>query len=630
MNYRTWTILFGPDSAILPGIAGRTGDQDHFPFDRGSIMNRLWKGLLAAWVILGMLGSQFTFAKAAEPTYNPNAEAYVLAQLRSTGAADLAAAFRDATQRVIRGEFIVELFEHPDLQDLPFIKIYNATILGDIQADGLTIPFGVTFDHCEFTGKIELSSTRMRTFLMYNSHAQGSVRLGRAVIEEDLSLYESVYDSAVILFGAYVGGNLVLSTAVFENTANFKDVHVGNFLNAQSVVFNRTVTFESGMIDRDADFSDAVFENSVNFDFFTAARFLKFDGAAFRKDLSFRYSEAGWVDFSGAAFDDSIDLTGIQVANDLDFSGITYAHPVDPFAISQATVSGMVVFTDVSAPAGIRLNDDRFGNIEISSPGQDLALIDLTGSTVSGKLYIHDVNVQDLYAVEFTADTSTTFADLHVSSTLDMSNASIGYFNMDVFTWPSDPEVFNLRGMDYADIGMVNNDLTDETWIILLAMLDQSAYSPQAYQTLGTFLTEKGHPDWAAEVEVARKVRERDTILAPRSAPWFWSWFLYLFSGYGQRPVLAFIWSALVVGIGALVYRKKDDMRLVDPGAIVPTYNPILYSFDLFLPYIELGIAAKWDPAPERQGAWLYKYVHQLLGWILMPIALLTFGGIIG
>ena len=30
MNYRTWTILFGPDSAILPGIAGRTGDQDHF------------------------------------------------------------------------------------------------------------------------------------------------------------------------------------------------------------------------------------------------------------------------------------------------------------------------------------------------------------------------------------------------------------------------------------------------------------------------------------------------------------------------------------------------------------------------------------------------------------------------
>ena len=59
-------------------------------------------------------------------------------------------------------------------------------------------------------------------------------------------------------------------------------------------------------------------------------------------------------------------------------------------------------------------------------------------------------------------------------------------------------------------------------------------------------------------------------------------------------------------------------------------YNPIWYSFALFLPYIDLGIACKWEPNPERKWARYYKYVHMLLGWVLAPIALLTFGGVIG
>lgn len=59
-------------------------------------------------------------------------------------------------------------------------------------------------------------------------------------------------------------------------------------------------------------------------------------------------------------------------------------------------------------------------------------------------------------------------------------------------------------------------------------------------------------------------------------------------------------------------------------------YNPIWYSFALFLPYIDLGIASKWEPDPRRKWARNYKYVHMMLGWILAPIALLAFGGIIG
>ena len=115
----------------------------------------------------------------------------------------------------------------------------------------------------------------------------------------------------------------------------------------------------------------------------------------------------------------------------------------------------------------------------------------------------------------------------------------------------------------------------------------------------------------------------------PRSGPWFWSWFLDIFSGYGQRPDFAFVWSALVITIGAIVFRREEDMVILDDSDAKPPYNPVLYSFALFLPYIDLGVASKWDPKPDRRFAGIYKHVHRLMGWVLMPIALLTFGGII-
>jgi hypothetical protein len=183
--------------------------------------------------------------------------------------------------------------------------------------------------------------------------------------------------------------------------------------------------------------------------------------------------------------------------------------------------------------------------------------------------------------------------------------------------------------MNYTDIDIGNQGLTEESLLSLLGLVNQSDYSPQAYEALAQFLTEKGHPDWGAEVTLAQKRRERDEVLLDYSGAWFWSWFLDIFAGYGQRPVFAFGWSALVIAIGAFVFRRKEDMCPVGQEAPVE-YNPVWYSFSLFLPYIDLGIASKWEPCLERKWARNYKYIHMMLGWILAPIALLTFSGIIG
>ncbi len=84
-----------------------------------------------------------------------------------------------------------------------------------------------------------------------------------------------------------------------------------------------------------------------------------------------------------------------------------------------------------------------------------------------------------------------------------------------------------------------------------------------------------------------------------------------------------------MISIGAILYWKEEYLVVMDDTDAKPPYNPFLYSFAVFVPFIELDLAEKWEPKPERRVAWFFKYVLKILGWILTPIALLTFGGII-
>lgn len=694
-------------------------------------MKRFFHALVHTLLFLLVVGMPGSSVKASPQTqelvYNSAAEEYVRTELLADGEADLALAFEHEAERVVRGGYIVELFKDPTLQSLPFFKIYNATIQGDIKAEGISIPFNVELHNSTFTGGINLASTQVRTFRIDDSTVAGSVKLDRMVVDGDLALYNSTFEGGVTLFGANISNNLFaraskflstvpvpnsafpfelwttqvgqateftdavfmgevkaddakfgvdlrINSAVFEMPASFRNVQVGNVANFensqfkdwanfdssvfgldarfseaafagaatftnirvgnkadfQKAVFQDTVDFESSIMDRDVAFTGAVFQGDANFNYLSVVRFFDFDQTVLNRGLSLQYTSVGWPYFAGATFNGPVDFEGMVASNAFDLTGASYTDLSAPFTVTLADVTGAVTFKNFTAPAGLRLEHNHFGDLAITAPeGERFASISLTATKVNGDFEMENVATDVFQADGFVASDSTSFKQVNVAQTLDMSNASVGFFTFDQFVWPRNINSFNLRGMTYTDIGLYNLELNDDTWGVLLEMVEQSAYSPQAYRTLAQFLTEKGHPDWAADVELSRKTRERDQILTPRSALWFWSWFLYIFSGYGQRPDFAFIWSALVVVIGSFVFRKEEQMVILDDSEAKPHYNPLLYSFALFLPYIDLGIASKWDPKPDRKVAGIYKHIHRLLGWVLMPIALLTFGGII-
>lgn len=519
-----------------------------------------------------------------------------------------------------------------DLRDNTFnrgVNFYRTHVTGELLLDGSqllgTEPVPGTSFPAEFwTTTVDgLASFAGTRFAGETSFAQAEFYR--------LNMEGTAFEQAAHFNGTTVERSASFKSARFGQLANFKDFTVGNTATFEGATFQDEMIFENGTVERDLSFVDATFEGLANFNYITVGRFCDFIGTTFNDEFSFYYTSVAWPYFYGVTFNGRVNFEGMQASEDFEVDNTSYNYAEEEFHVTVAAVDGAVTFKNFSAPAGLLLSRSHFESLSIETEDKlETEFIDISETDIANELTIGNIRTKKFSAEGASVGKSTNLNRVSIIEELNMRNASIGFLKIDQQPqWPTDPKKFNLLGMNYTDIDIGKQGLTEESLQSLLGLVNQSAYSPQAYEALAQFLTDKGHPDWAAEVELAQKRRERDEVLTRFSGPWFWSWFMDIFAGYGQRPVFAFGWSALVIAIGAFVFRRREDMCPVGQEAPVE-YNPIWYSFSLFLPYIDLGIASKWEPCLERKWARNYKYIHMMLGWILAPIALLTFGGIIG
>jgi len=313
-------------------------------------MRRFFRTFVAAMGILLMIGQPVSPVKAKSSflqldTDSPTEE-YIKEELLADGDADLAVGFKNEGQRVVSADFIVSLWKDPAFQQIPFFKLRNATIRGDINAEGISIPFNIEFWNCNFLGRINLQRAHLQSFNMYDGLVTGAVRLNRIVAEEDVALYSTVYEQAVVLFAANIGGSLLAKDsqfkgtqidegtsapfelwkvqvgqateftnavirgeakvddakfgidvkfdhATFEKAATFKNIRVGNLADFQGATFKSDVSFESSVMERDTKFTGATFDGDANFDYLTVDRFFYFDKTTFNQKFSFKYPTVG-------------------------------------------------------------------------------------------------------------------------------------------------------------------------------------------------------------------------------------------------------------------------------------------------------------------------------------------------
>jgi hypothetical protein len=236
--------------------------------------------------------------------------------------------------------------------------------------------------------------------------------------------------------------------------------------------------------------------------------------------------------------------------------------------------------------------------------------------------------------------------DLENGATLDLNGASVAGLSDDQRSWPQ-PGKLLIDGFTYKSFGDVKDAPSRLRWVAL-----QPEFHPQPYRQLAKVLRANGDDAGAVSVLIAEQdARYRNSYLIRR----IWAAFLKTTVGYGHEPLLTIIWAAIVVLFGWLMVTvglQAGVMRRTWPESIpisgeVPSYerlHPLLYSLDVFLPFVNLHQEHYWWPDADAEGEWsvfgqrvkisgrvlrYYFWLQIIAGWLLSAIFIAGVTGLI-
>lgn len=231
------------------------------------------------------------------------------------------------------------------------------------------------------------------------------------------------------------------------------------------------------------------------------------------------------------------------------------------------------------------------------------------------------------------------------SAILKLEGANVLALNDDERSWPK-PGNLMVDGFTYSGLAPPRDAQNRLRWLRL-----QNGFSPQPYRQLAKFLSSLG--DTAGAVRVL--IEEQDARYANYGlAGKLWGGFLKFTIGYGHRPLLAIFWMLLVVLVGMVVVRaakRAGVMRLTWPETTPPPtgdptirLRPLLYSLDVFVPFVNLHQEHYWWPESQESGDCVilnmklrvhgslieyYLWLQIIAGWLLSAIFIAGVTGLI-
>ena len=283
-------------------------------------------------------------------------------------------------------------------------------------------------------------------------------------------------------------------------------------------------------------------------------------------------------------------------------------------------------------------------------PGSShLKTLYINAVNVKNNLFLKNLAIEDLTARHITVGFQTEFSNLAITNQLNLSAATLDSFAFalasqnDQPVWPKEIELddFSFKsGAVTADAPKPpaksdSNDVqpADETPLprdVTLEFLERANYSQSAFTSYETELTGEGRSHDAQEVFTQmHRARRRSDFKLANPATWLTTLFDYFqeyFLGYGRSVVPPLVWSLVFIALGTLLFRGRDSMVAMDDKA--PPFSPFWYSLETFLPVVDLGVGKSWRPRPSSPLV-TYARLHQLAGWILIPVALAAITGVV-
>ena len=411
---------------------------------------------------------------------------------------------------------------------------------------------------------------------------RGRLDLRNEDIAPDTRFLRCRFEDDVVLVQTRFQRTVKLDHTHFLKYADFRYLEIAGNLEALGAEF-QDAQFERVRVGGDLLLHDAVFHGAATLDDVLVGGALRAPGAQFRARTSFRSMVVrGQARFGEAVFSGPVDFSYAEIGKFLELSRAQFPDSEAAVNFFSLKVAGNADFSGATFAGGL----------------------DLAKADVGGNLTLEDV----------------VALNPREEKKLNGVKADVLIVSGAQFASP-----YGMSGMAYRFI----NSRSDQQ---LLALVGGANANGEALTSLETFYLRSGKTEAAKLAHITRRRSERAGLARSHPAGYVWNWGADLLTGYGQRLERALLWSVVVILVGCSVFWRRGWMETQRPGdadTYRSTYNPLWYSLAVFLPISGLDDGKIWAPKRDRWKTRIYQRLHTLLGYLLVPIGLAAWTGII-
>jgi hypothetical protein len=488
-----------------------------------------------------------------------------------------------------------------ELEDPGGIRLMGARITGGLDLAHLHVPAPLELKNCSIPEEISLDSAEIPGLSLNGSHtgaiyAPGIKVMGALEMKHGFDASAEVYMSEATIDGAAVfdGGHFRHAVAPRglppEWFALESQMNVA--LNMHDAQIKGTVAMGSGFQSEGAIVMDNA---SILGDFICwGGRFINPNNYTI------------WAPQS-------------VISHDVHLSDVIFQVPSPHISV----VNGIVVFFGAQIGGALDVAGVKFAGAPSDNHGLDAS----------------HASIQNLVTI------GASFSD---GAFEHLNGAQIQFIWDDPGSWPK-PGKLDIGQLKYqAFVALSPADVASRLhWLGLSA----TSSDPQPYDELAKYYRSIGDVGSAAKVLIAR-----DDAIYSRADPIRRAWgkFLKVTVGYGHQPLRTVAWMLAVVLFGAVLVSigaRAGLMRLTWPETTAlpagdPTagLNPLLYSLDVFLPFVNLHQEHYWWPDETASGQCTifgrtfpirgsllryYLWLQIMAGWLLSAVFIAGLTGLI-
>ena len=512
----------------------------------------------------------------------------------------------------------------------------------------------VSFNGCKFLGKANFQAMKVDGDVSCQKTIFARESLWRdAKITEHFHGEEAEFrseDQPADFYAMTVGANAYFISAKFHGPANFGLAQIGREFYANNAEFwhdRAKAYFNSLKVTQNAIFKGARFHGPVDFVVAQIGFQFSANGAEFlntKEPADFRGLKVGNTLFlKEAKFYGPVHFEFAEIGENFRATRVEFHHTDQGVSLYKTKVALQASFDGATIECNVDMSHGNFFDLEINGRLKDAAAgpagnlyipkLNLKGTCIQHNLTICHARIAELDASQALVKGPAIFSNITVSRVADFRHSAFQTLDFENVTWPAPDEKNHTRqvylnNLSYTGISIdkpATNDYQEKDLKTLKSFVAASPFNTQSYLQLETFFTGIGRELWAKQVFISmhdRELQEKMSWWDPRR--WL-EWFFWgQIAGYGRAPFRVFFVSLGLILLGAVTFDPEHltGNRFISRGKTFESIMMRLFlSLDRFLP-IELGLAKSWDANGRRFLIWFYFYLQQILGWILIPIAL--------